>query len=154
MAWWTAKAQSRCLPYVRCEMSLWMSKLQIYSDRTDENRQAEYGVTYIPLALAAGARLYSNCMAEKIDVKRKRAVGVSARLPSGTLHVQSKGSGVSRWCYQLPQLWLKSRLRMRINGWEEISTCTLLSLSAGIFNETINGHLGIPQSYYMMSFST
>ena len=42
-------------------------------------------VTYIPLALAAGARLYSDCTAEKIHVEKGRAVGVSARLASGEI---------------------------------------------------------------------
>ena len=46
-------------------------------------------VTYVPLALAAGAKLYSDCMAEKIHVKKGRVVGVSARFPSGRLRVQS-----------------------------------------------------------------
>ena len=38
-------------------------------------------VTYIPLALAAGTRLYSNCTAEVISVEKRKAVGVSAQLP-------------------------------------------------------------------------
>jgi len=35
-------------------------------------------VTYVPMAMAAGARLYADCKAEKIIVKNGRAVGVEA----------------------------------------------------------------------------
>ncbi len=109
-------------------------------------------VTYIPLALAAGARLYSNCIAEKIHVKGKKAVGVSARLPSGTLDVQSKVVVLAAGAINSPQLWLKSRLP---NANRRVGKNLHLHPAAfvgGIFNETINGHLGIPQSYYIDEF--
>ena len=109
-------------------------------------------VTYIPLALAAGARLYSNCTAEKIHVKRRRAAGVSALLPSGKLHVQSKVVVLAAGAINSPQLWLKSRLP---NPNRRVGTNLHLHPAAfvgGIFNETIDGHLGIPQSYYIDEF--
>ena len=109
-------------------------------------------VTYIPLALAAGARLYSNCVAEKIHVRQKRAVGVSARLPSGTLHVQSRTVVLAAGAINSPQLWLKSGLP---NTNRQVGRNLHLHpavFAGGIFNETINGHLGIPQSYYIDEF--
>ena len=109
-------------------------------------------VTYIPLALAAGARLYSNCMAERIHVERKKAVGVSARLPSGTLEVQSKVVVLAAGAINSPQLWLKSRLpnaNRRVGKNLHLHPAVFVG---GIFNETIDGHLGIPQSYYIDQF--
>ena len=58
-------------------------------------------VTYIPLALAANAKLYSDCTAEKIHLKRGRVTGVSASLPSGKLDVQSKIVVLAAGCDQL-----------------------------------------------------
>ena len=123
--------------------------IQANSARTGKQSMA---VTYIPLALAAGARLYSNCMAEKIHVKRKKAVGVLARLPSGILDVQSKVVVLAAGAINSPQLWLKSQLpnaNRRVGKNLHLHPAVFVG---GIFNETINGHLGIPQSYYIDEF--
>ncbi len=134
----------------RCLFGCPTSKsIQTEPTRTGKQSMA---VTYIPLALTAGARLYSNCIAEKIHVKRKQAVGVSARLPSGTLHVESKVVVLAAGAINSPQLWLKSRLP---NANRRVGKNLHLHPAAfvgGIFNETINGHLGIPQSYYIDEF--
>ena len=109
-------------------------------------------VTYIPLALAAGARLYSNCTAEKIHVEKGSTSGVSAQLPSGKLHVQSKVVVLAAGAVNSPQLWLKSRLpnlNQRVGKNLRLHPAVFVG---GIFNETINGHLGIPQSYYIDQF--
>ena len=109
-------------------------------------------VTYIPLALAAGARLYSNCVAEKIHVKKGKTEGVSARLPTGELYVQSKIVVLAAGAINSPQLWLKSRLP---NANRQVGKNLHLHPAVfvgGIFNETIDGHLGIPQSYYINEF--
>ena len=109
-------------------------------------------VTYIPLALAAGARLYSNCTAEEIHVEKRKVVGVSAQLPSGKLHVQSKVVVLAAGAINSPQLWLKSRLpnlNRRVGKNLHLHPAIFVG---GIFNETINGHLGIPQSYYIDEF--
>ena len=109
-------------------------------------------VTYIPLALAAGAKLYSDCMAEKIHVKKGRVVGVSARFPSGRLRVQSDVVILAAGAVNSPQLWLKSRLpntNQRVGKNLHLHPAAFVG---GIFNETIDGHLGIPQSYYIDQF--
>lgn len=109
-------------------------------------------VTYIPLALDAGAKLYSDCTAEKIHRKKGRITGVSAQLPLGTLHIQSKAVVLAAGAINSPQLWLKSRLP-NTNQW--VGKNLHLHPAAfvgGVFNEAINGHLGIPQSYYIDQF--
>ena len=109
-------------------------------------------VTYIPMALAAGARLFSNCTAEKIHVNRDRVAGVSAQLPSGNLSVQSKVVVLAAGAINSPQLWLKSRLP---NTSRQVGTNLHLHPAVfvgGIFDETIDGHLGIPQSFYIDEF--
>lgn len=134
----------------RCLFGCPASKsIQTESPRAGKQSMA---VTYIPLALAAGAQLYSNCMAEKIDVKGKRVVGVSARLPLGELYVQSKVVVLAAGAINSPQLWLKSQLpnaNRRVGKNLHLHPAVFVG---GIFNETIDGHLGIPQSYYIDQF--
>ena len=134
----------------RCLFGCPVSKsIQTEPTRTGKQSMA---VTYIPMALAAGARLYSNCTAEKIHVKRGKTVGVSALLPSGRLHVQSKVVVLAAGAINSPQLWLKSRLP---NANRRVGTNLHLHPAVfvgGIFNETVDGHLGIPQSYYIDQF--
>jgi len=109
-------------------------------------------VTYIPLALAAGALLYSNCTAEKIHVEKGRVIGVSAQLPSGNLYVQSKVVVLAAGAINSPQLWLKSRLPST-NRWTGANLHLHPAVFVGgIFNQTIDGHLGIPQSFYIDEF--
>ncbi|MDE0425836.1 GMC family oxidoreductase [Candidatus Poribacteria bacterium] len=123
--------------------------IQTEPTRTGKQSMA---VTYIPLALAAGARLYSNCVAEKIHVRHKRAVGVSAQLPSGTLYVESRAVVLAAGAINSPQLWLKSGLP---NTNRQVGRNLHLHPAifvGGVFNETIDGHLGIPQSYYIDEF--
>ncbi len=124
------------------------------STQTEQPRSGKQSmaVTYIPLALAAGARLYSNCVAEKIHVRWKKAVGVSAQLPSGTLHVQSKAVVLAAGAINSPQLWLKSGLP---NANRQVGKNLHLHPAVfvgGLFNEMIDGQLGIPQSYYIDEF--
>ena len=109
-------------------------------------------VTYIPLALNADAKLYSDCVAEKIHMEKGRVVGVSARLPSGRLHIQSDIVVLAAGAINSPQLWLKSRLpntNQRVGKNLHLHPAAFVG---GLFNETINGHLGIPQSYYIDQF--
>ena len=109
-------------------------------------------VTYIPLALTAGAKLYSDCTAEKIHIEKGRVVGVSARMPSGKLHVQSDRVVLAAGAINSPQLWLKSRLP---NTNRQVGKNLHLHPAVfvgGVFNEPIDGHIGIPQSYYIDHF--
>ncbi len=109
-------------------------------------------VTYIPLALAAGARLYSNCIAEAIMVEKAKAVGVLAQLATGQLTVRSKAVVLAAGAINSPQLWLKSRLP---NANRQVGANLHLHPAifvGGIFDEIIDGHLGIPQSYYINQF--
>ena len=135
---------------VQCLFGCPVSKAkQIDSRSTGKQSMA---VTYIPLALAAGAKLYSDCTAEKIHVEKGRVVGVSARLPSGGLYIQSDRVVLAAGAINSPQLWLKSGLP---NANRRVGKNLHLHPAAfvgGIFNETIDGHLGIPQSYYIDQF--
>lgn len=134
----------------RCLFGCPVSK-PMQNDSTRIGKQS-MAVTYIPLALAAGAKLYSDCTAEKIHVKKGRIIGVSALLPSGRLRVQSDIVVLAAGAINSPQLWLKSRLpntNQRVGKNLHLHPAAFVG---GVFNETIDGHLGIPQSYYIDQF--
>ena len=133
----------------QCLFGCPISKPVQNNSRTGKQSMA---VTYIPLALAANAKLYSDCTAEKIHVKRGRVTGVSASLPSGKLDVQSKIVVLAAGAINSPQLWLKSRLP-NPNQWVGKNLHLHPAVFVGgVFNEIIDGHRGIPQSYYIDQF--
>ena len=152
------ECSARCLfgcPTSKGELSDWpggKSALGKHAYKQKREGKQSMAVTYIPLALAAGARLYSNCRAEAVLVENGRTIGVSAFLPSGKLTVQSKAVVLAAGAINSPQLWLKSRLP-NANGHVGRNLHLHPAIFVGgIFNETINGHLGIPQSYYIDEF--
>ena len=109
-------------------------------------------VTYIPLALAAGARLYSNCLAESVLVEKGKAVGVAAHLPTAQLTIRSKAVVLAAGAINSPQLWLKSGLpnvNPQVGRNLHLHPAVFVG---GIFDEIIDGHLGIPQSFYIDEF--
>ena len=115
-------------------------------------------VTYIPKALKAGARLYSDCLAQAILMENGRAVGVEARLmsadgrPAHRLTVRSQAVVLAAGAVNSAQLWLNSRLP---NPGGQVGHNLHLHPAvfvAGIFKEEIDGYQGIPHSFYIDRF--
>ena len=136
-------------------------------------------VSYIPQALEAGARLYTDCLTEGILVKNGRAVGATARFLSRdtglrrngdtkTNNSNDSGNKRGRKVYRLtarskavvlaagainsPQLWLNSRLP---DPGKQVG-CNLHLHPAifvgGIFDDEVDADHGIPQSFYVDHF--
>jgi len=117
-------------------------------------------VTYIPRALEAGARLYSNCHAESIRVENGRAIGVVAQLGKDSdrsssnhrLTVDCQAVVLAAGAINSPQLWLKSRLP---DPGKQVGQNLHLHPAVfvgGIFDDIIDAHQGITQSYYVNHF--
>ena len=136
-------------------------------------------VSYIPQALAVGARLYTDCLTEAIDVENGRVVGATARFLSGDVRLprrtdtktgspDSSGNKRRREVYRLtvrskavvlaagainsPQLWLNSRLP---DPGKQVGRNLHLHPAifvGGIFDEEIDAYQGIPQSFYVDQF--
>lgn len=77
-------------------------------------------VTYVPWALALGARVFSSCRAEKVEIVNGRAVGVVARTTSTTpgtatnrrVHLRAKhGVFVAASTIQTPNILHRSGIR-------------------------------------------
>ena len=115
-------------------------------------------VTYIPKALRAGARLYSDCLAETVLVENGRVVGVTARLLSGDgqdahrLTVHCQALVLAAGAVNSTQLWLNSRLPDPGNQAGRHLHLHPAVFVAGIFDEEIDAYQGIPQSFYIDQF--
>ena len=135
-------------------------------------------VSYIPQALEAGARLYTDCLTEGIVVENGHAVGATARFVSGDglsrrtspktdnsddsgdrrrhegfqFTVRSKAVVLAAGAINSPQLWLNSRLP---DPGKQVGRNLHLHPAifvGGIFDEEIDAYQGVPQSFYVDQF--
>ena len=135
-------------------------------------------VSYVPQALKAGARLYTDCLTEGIVVENGHAVGVTARFLSSDrlsrqanrkidntdaledkrrgenfrLTVRSKAVVLAAGTINSPQLWLNSGLP---DPGKQVGHNLHLHPAifvGGIFDEEIDAYQGIPQSFYVDQF--
>ena len=136
-------------------------------------------VSYIPQALEAGARLYTDCFTERILVENGSAVGATARFlsrdtglhrhastetnssdDSGSnrirkvyrLTVRSKAVVLAAGAINSPQLWLNSHLPnsgKQVGGNLHLHPAIFVG---GIFDDEVDAYQGIPQSFYVDHF--
>lgn len=136
-------------------------------------------VSYIPQVLEAGARLYTDCLTERIVVENERVVGATARFLSSDmgrprqadtktdspnssgskskhkvyrLTVRSKAVVLAAGAINSPQLWLNSRLPdlgKQVGRNLHLHPAIFVG---GIFDEEVDAYQGIPQSFYIDHF--
>jgi choline dehydrogenase-like flavoprotein len=115
-------------------------------------------ITYVPRADAAGARIYANARAERIETGDGRMKTVSGSVVDqsgramGHVTVQAPIVVLAAGAINSPDLWLRSGLP---DGSGQVGrnlhlhpTCMV----AGFYEEAINAYRGIPQSYYVDQF--
>ena len=120
-------------------------------------------VSYIPRAVAAGARIYSDCLVEAIITENGRGgvpppFSVKARLSAtdggdtNQLTIHSRAVVLAAGAINSPQLWLNSRL-------PDPGKCVGRNLHlhpavfvSGVFDAEIDAYQGIPQSFYIDHF--
>lgn len=118
-------------------------------------------LTYLPMAQRHGARIYAQCLVERITHAGGRATGVVGRIlgprdeqgrqaPSGTFWIRAKTVIVAAGSLHSPQLLLRSGFRNRSVGRH-------LTLHPGIrtvarFEDRIEGWRGALQSVYSDHF--
>ncbi len=73
-------------------------------------------VTYVPWALANGARLFTSCRALRVDVRGRRAVGVTCQGARAVRLRARRGVFVAASTVQTPNLLRRSGLRARALG--------------------------------------
>jgi choline dehydrogenase-like flavoprotein len=115
-------------------------------------------VTYVPRASAAGARIYANARAERIEAVGGRARRVLGSVVGhdgtvlGSVEVTAKVVVLSAGAVASPDLLLRSGLA---NGGGQVGRNLHLHpsvLVAGFFDEPVHAYRGIPQSYYVDQF--
>ncbi len=115
-------------------------------------------VTYVPRADAAGARIYANARAERIEVEGGRVKAVTGSVvdhggrPLGRIEVTAPVVVLAAGAINSPDLLLRSGIA---NGSGEVGRNLHLHPSimvAGFYEEPIHAYRGIPQSYYVDQF--
>jgi choline dehydrogenase-like flavoprotein len=116
-------------------------------------------VTYVPRALARGARLHAGCRAERILVENGRATGVHARFvdpetgePGGALTVRAKVVVVACGAVQTPALLLRNKLA---NSSGQVGANFLIHPNAkavAIYDREVIGWKGTIQGYQVHEF--
>ena len=115
-------------------------------------------LTYIPDALRAGAAVYADCRAEKIELRgnTKRVTGnildAATRRPTGEFSVEAPVVIVAASAINSPVLLLKSRLANSSGEVGKNLTFHLTTAVAGLFERVIYPSGGIPQSAYCDHF--
>jgi len=115
-------------------------------------------VTYVPRAAAAGARIYADARAERIEAEGggvRRVLGSvvdSAGRVHGSVEVRARVVVLAAGAVNSPDLWLRSGLA---NGSGQVGRNLHLHPSvtvAGVWDEPLHAYRGIPQSYYIDEF--
>ena len=115
-------------------------------------------VTYIPRADAAGARIYADARAERIEAEGGRVRRVLGHVVDqagevrGSIEVAAKVVVLSAGAVGSPDLLLRSGIA---NGSGQVGDNLHLHPSvmvAGFFADEIDAYRGIPQSYYVDEF--
>ena len=115
-------------------------------------------VTYVPKALQAGARLYTDCLAQAVLTENGRAAGVTARLftpdggPPHRLTVHSQAVILAAGAVNSAQLWLNSRLPDPGRQAGRNLHLHPAVFVGGIFDREINAYDGILHSFYIDQF--
>jgi choline dehydrogenase-like flavoprotein len=115
-------------------------------------------ITYVPRASAAGARIYANARAERIEAEGGRVRRVLGSVvdhdgrPRGSVEVKAKVVVLAAGAVASPDLLLRSQLA---NGSSQVGRNLHLHPSvmlAGFMEEPVHAYRGIPQSYYIDQF--
>lgn len=118
-------------------------------------RKMSMNITMVPRALRAGARLYCNAHAERVEIRGGRAVGVLATLQGRegkpTLLVRARrGVLVAASTVQTPNLLRRSGLRNKHLG-EHFQAHPGISI-AGTFGDDVRMDYGATQGYNSLHF--
>lgn len=115
-------------------------------------------VTYVPKADRAGARIYANARALRIEVANGRVAGVSGRAVDASgrsgacFSVQAPVVVLAAGAVASPDLLLRSGIANRSGLVGRGLHLHPSVMVAGYFDEALHAHRGIPQSYYVDEF--
>jgi choline dehydrogenase-like flavoprotein len=118
---------------------------------TDAKRSTN--VSYVPLALRAGARLYTSTRVERLLVSGGRAVGVEARTGAGArLRVNARAVTVAAGALFTPLLLQRSGIGARSGQLGRNLSVHPAGGVGAMFDEPVRGWDAIPQGYSVDEF--
>lgn len=113
-------------------------------------------LTYVPYALAAGARLYTNCRVDRIAYNGSRATGVEGRIVDHfgktkvNVRLRAKAVIVCAGASETPALLMRSKLRSPMLG--KNLQVHPNGKSAGVYDEYVDSWVGVHQSHQIREF--
>lgn len=118
----------------------------VFGCPTDAKRSTN--VSYVPLALKAGAELFTNARVTRIVVENGTATGIVATSPSGKqLTVRARAVVVSCGAFGSPMLLARQGLAQRSGQLGQNLSIHPAAGALAEFSETISPWMGIPQGY-------
>ncbi len=112
------------------------------------------GITYIPRAIAAGAKVLTGAEARSIRIRRGRARGVLARTADGgSLEVEAPVVVVACGTIHTPLLLARSGLRDTSGQLGRNLSLHPATAAFALMDETIDMARGVPQSFYVDEFA-
>ena len=109
-------------------------------------------VSYVPLALKAGTRLYTEMCANEIIVESRRAVGVRAKSGEKTLEVRARAVVVACGSLYTPLLLQRNRLCQSSGQLGRNLSIHPAIAAMALFDEKLDGANAIPQGYAIEEF--
>jgi choline dehydrogenase-like flavoprotein len=117
---------------------------------TDAKRSTN--VSYVPMALKAGANLFTSAKVDDILVENGRAIGVRARAGGHTLTVKARAVVIGAGSLLTPVLLERNKLAGS-SGWLGRNlTIHPATVAIGYFDEILDGQNSIPQGYAIEQF--
>ncbi len=110
--------------------------------------------SYLPLAFAAGARLYSHCRVEKLHAQYDRIYKIEASCGRSRLTLYPQKVVLACGTLSTPLLLKRSRLEGGSGQVGKNLTIHPTAKMMGLFDEVIDGHRGVPQGYGLSDFQT
>jgi choline dehydrogenase-like flavoprotein len=106
----------------------------------------------VPLALRAGAEIWTGAKVKHILTEGARAAGVVARVGKHTLTVRARATIIACGALHTPVLLLDNGLGNASGELGKNLSIHPAAASIGYFDENISGYLGIPQGYAIEEF--
>jgi hypothetical protein len=118
---------------------------------TDAKRSTN--VSYVPLALKAGAQLFTGARVERILVENGRAVGVVAKGKGGrTLTVRARAVVIACGSLLTPLLLEKNKIGLESGQLGRNLSIHPAAAAVAFYDEVIDAHRAVPQGYAIEEF--
>ena len=118
-----------------------------------EGAKQSTDLTFVPSAVAAGARLLTEHRVERVIVANGKAVGVAGVCPEGDFEIRVDAVVLALGAFCTPAFLLRQRLA---NGSRRVGRGLRIhpaSRVVALFDEVVDGYVGLPQGAYIDRWS-